>query len=175
MEIPDDLIQVGYISGAYGIRGGIRITPHSVDADALLNVKTWWIDKPSLRPVAVRTAKMHSGDVVATLVGLVERDEAEALKGATVQVSRGEFPELPADEYYWTDLIGMDVVNEQGEQLGKVTDMMHNGAQSILRITPMPDAAPGQPSERLVPFVDQFVKTVDPAAKKITVDWGLDY
>jgi 16S rRNA processing protein RimM len=100
---------------------------------------------------------------------------AEALKGAAVHVSRREFPELPEDEYYWSDLIGMDAVNLEGEALGKVTDMMHNGAQSILRLAPVPHEGIEQPSERLIPFVDQFVKTVDLEAKKITVDWGLDY
>ncbi|MBQ5949356.1 ribosome maturation factor RimM [Massilia sp. ST3] len=176
MQVPDDLIQVGHVSGAYGLVGGIRITPHSVDADALLNVKTWWLDKPALRSVAVRTAKFHSGDVVATLVGLRDRDEAEALKGATIQVSRKDFPALEEDEYYWTDLIGLDVVNLQGEALGKVADMMHNGAQSILRITPVAEGDPAaKVQDRLVPFVDQFVKTVDLEGKLITLDWGLDY
>jgi 16S rRNA processing protein RimM len=175
VKVPDDLAQVGYVSGAYGLKGGIRITPFSPDADALLTVKTWWLDKPVLRPVTVRTAKMHSGDVVATLDDLSDREVAEALKGASVQVSRSAFPELPDDEYYWSDLIGLDVVNLQGEALGKVTDMMHNGAQSILRITPVPDPAVDKAQERLVPFVDQFVKTVDLEAQKITVDWGLDY
>ena len=176
--MPDDLIQVGHITGAYGIRGGVRVTPYSMDADALLSVKTWWIDKPSLRTVQVRNAKYHSGDVTATLVDVTDREMAEALKGATVQVSRADFPELPEDEYYWTDLIGLDTVNLQGESLGKVTDMMHNGAQSILRITPVPDpnAAPdAKAPERLVPFVDQYVKTVDLQARLITLDWGLDY
>ncbi len=176
--VPDDLIQVGHVTGAYGLRGAIRVTPYSLDADALLNVKTWWLDKPSLRAVKVRTAKFHSGDVTATLVDLSERDLAEALKGATVQVSRADFPALTEDEYYWTDLIGMDVVNLEGEALGKVTDMMHNGAQSILRITPAPAVdAPldAKVEERMVPFVDQFVKTVDQNAKLITLDWGLDY
>ena len=176
MQVPDDLIQVGYVSGAYGLVGGIRITPHSTDADALLNVKTWWLDKPTLRAVSVRTAKYHSGDVVATLVGLRERDEAEALKGATIQVSRKDFPALEEDEYYWTDLIGLDVVNLQGEALGKVADMMHNGAQSILRIKPLEEGGPdAKAADRLVPFVDQFVKTVDLESKLITLDWGLDY
>jgi 16S rRNA processing protein RimM len=176
--VPDDLIQVGHITGAYGIRGGVRVTPYSMDADALLSVKTWWIDKPSLRTVQVRNAKYHSGDVTATLVDVTDREMAEALKGATVQVSRADFPELPEDEYYWTDLIGLDTVNLQGEALGKVTDMMHNGAQSILRITPEadPNAAPdAKAPERLVPFVDQYVKTVDLQARLITLDWGLDY
>nr|WP_314541343.1 ribosome maturation factor RimM [uncultured Massilia sp.] len=176
--IPDDLIEVGYISGAYGLRGGVRVTPHSTEADALLNVKTWWLDKPALRSVKVRNAKFHSGDVTATLVDLSERDAAEALKGAVVRVSRADFPALSEDEYYWTDLIGMDVVNLQGDALGKVTDMMHNGAQSILRITPVADptaAEDAKASERLVPFVDQFVRTVDLQARLITLDWGLDY
>jgi 16S rRNA processing protein RimM len=172
--VPADLIQVGYVAGAYGLRGGLRVTPFSTDADALLNVKTWWIDKPALRPVEVRGAKYHSGDVTATLVGLGGRDEAEALKGAAVQVSRSDFPQLTDDEYYWTDLIGLDVVNLQGESLGTVADMMHNGAQSILRIAQ--NAGPDEkPAERLVPFVEQFVKTVDLKTRLITVDWGLDY
>ena len=60
--------------------------------------------------------------------------------------------------------------------MGLVSDMMHNGAQSILRITPVPDpASDAKAPERLIPFVDQFVKTVDQASKTITVDWGLDY
>lgn len=179
-QVPGDLAQVGHITGAYGIAGGIRVSPYSPDADALLQVKTWWLDKPALRPVKVRTARLHSGDVVATLADVKDRDAAEALKGATISIPRSEFPALPEDEYYWTDLIGMDAVNLQGEALGKVADMMHNGAQSILRI--MPGHAPSddlatkdKAQERLVPFVDQFVKEVDLAGKKITLDWGLDY
>ena len=176
MQAPDDLTQVGYVAGAYGIAGAIRVTPFSTDADALLNVKTWWLDKPSLRSVSVRTTKLHGGDVVATLVGTAGRDAAQALKGAAVHVSRSEFPALEEDEYYWSDLIGLDVVNLQGEALGKVTDMMSNGPQSILRIEPVPDAAATDKApERLVPYVDQFVKTVDLKAKTITLDWGLDY
>jgi len=176
-EVPQDLVQVGHVSGAYGLRGGIRVTPYSTDADALLSVKTWWLDKPSLRPVQVRSAKSHSGDVTATLVDLSDRDMAEALKGATVQVSRADFPALPEDEYYWSDLIGLDAVNLQGEALGKVIDMMSNGPQSILRIQPAadPNAPETKIEERLVPFVDQYVKHVDLKTRLITLDWGLDY
>jgi len=179
-QAPDDLTQVGYVSGAYGIAGAIRVTPFSTDADALLSVKTWWLDKSAGKSapqsVTVRTAKMHGGDVVATLVGMSDRNLAEALKGAAVHVSRSAFPELEEDEYYWSDLIGLDAVNLQGEALGKVTDMMSNGAQSILRIEPVPDPASTEgAAERLVPYVDQYVKTVDLEAKTITLDWGLDY
>jgi 16S rRNA processing protein RimM len=169
VEIPDDLVQVGFVYGAWGVAGGIRVRPFSTEADALLSAKTWWLDKPGLHDVDVRRAKLHGGDVVATLVGLDDRDLAEALKGAAVSVPRSAFPQLEEDEFYWADLIGLDVENLQGERLGAVADLMSNGPQSILRV-----ASEGQ-DERLIPFVDQYVIKVDKDAKKIIVDWGLDY
>jgi 16S rRNA processing protein RimM len=168
VEIPDDLVQVGFVSGAYGVAGGIRVRPFSADADALLHAKTWWLDKPGLHDVDVRRAKLHGGDVVATLVGVADRDVAEALKGAAVSIPRSHFPQLEEDEFYWADLIGLDVENLQGERLGAVADMMSNGPQSILRV------GTGE-AERLIPFVGQYVIKVDKDAKKIIVDWGLDY
>jgi len=178
VQVPDDLAQVGFVFGAYGVAGWVRIRPFSEDADALLSVKTWWIDKPSLRDVEVKQCKLHGGDVVAQLAGVTDRDVAEALKGAAVSVPRSAFPALSDDEFYWTELIGLDVENLQGEHLGTVTDMMSNGPQSILRIAPVPtaDADPEVAAqERLIPFVDAFIIKVDKEAKKITVDWGLDY
>ena len=176
IKVPDDLVQVGYISGAYGLNGWVRVKPHSSDADALLHAKTWWLDKPGFRDVEMMHAKIHSGDVVAQLMGVAGRDAAEALKGATVQISRNYFPALADGEFYWVDLIGLEVENLQGESLGLVKDMMDNGAHPILRV--MAPEVPGldkAAQEMLIPFVDHFVKTVDQKTKKIIVDWGLDY
>jgi 16S rRNA processing protein RimM len=179
VRIPDDLVLVGYISGAYGIHGWVRIKPYSADADALLNARTWWLDKPDLRDVEMLHAKVHSGDVVAQLMGVAGRDAAEALKGAAVKIPRSHFPALGKDEFYWVDLVGLAVENLQGETIGQVIDLMDNGAHPILRVASesAPQAAePGSKlQEILIPFVDQFVKTVDEKAKKIVVDWGLDY
>jgi 16S rRNA processing protein RimM len=188
IPVPEDLVMVGYVSGAYGLNGWIRIKPYSPEADALLQARTWWLDKPDFHDVEMLNAKFHSGDVVAHLMGVAGRETAEALKGASVKISRKYFPPLADDEYYWVDLIGLDVENLQGECLGRVADMMENGAHPILRVAlpVLPDAA-GEPAgkkgkaksaeqqELLIPFVAQFVKTVDQKAKKITVDWGLDY
>lgn len=176
VSIPEDLILVGYVSGAYGIHGWVRIRPYSADADALLTAKTWWLDKPDLHDVDAMQVKIHGEDVVARLMGVSGRDAAEALKGATVQISRSHFPVLSDDEYYWLDLIGLEVENLQGEHLGVVRDLMDNGAHPILRVQVPAVVEQEKPSpEMLIPFVDQFVKTVDRSAKKITVDWGLDY
>lgn len=167
---------VGYVSGAYGLNGWVRIKPYSADADALLHAKTWWLDKPDFHDVDMLQAKIHSGDVVAQLMGVAGRDAAEALKGAAVQVSRSYFPPLSDGEFYWVDLIGLSVENLQGESLGLVTDLMDNGAHPILRVAVQQTPEPGKAQqELLIPFVDQFVKTVDQKVKKITVDWELDY
>ncbi|HJV86316.1 MAG TPA: ribosome maturation factor RimM [Noviherbaspirillum sp.] len=175
MDIPEDLVLVGYVTGAYGIKGWVRIKPYSADADALLYARTWWLDKPVLRDVDMMQAKSHGEDVVAQLMGVADRDAAEALKGATVQVRRSHFPPLSDNEFYWIDLIGLAVENLQGESLGTVADLMDNGAHPILRVVAPAGLEGEKPTERLIPFVDQFVKTVDQAAKKITVDWELDY
>lgn len=174
MKIPEDLVLVGHITGAYGLQGWVRIRPYSDDADALLNARTWWLDKPAMRDAEVMQSRMHTDDVVAKLMGVADRDAAEALKGATVQVARSHFPALSDNEFYWIDLIGLEVENLQGQHLGSVRDLMDNGAHPILRVTPMA-ATEDKQQEMLIPFVEQFVITVDKAAKKITVDWGFDY
>jgi 16S rRNA processing protein RimM len=175
IPVPDDLVLVGHVSGAYGIHGWVRIRPYSSDGDALLAAKTWWLDKPELHDIEMMQAKRHNDEVVARLMGVSGRDAAEALKGATVQIRRSHFPALDNDEFYWVDLIGLAVVNERGEHLGMVGDLMDNGAHPILRVDP-PVAEGEKPRpELLIPFVDQFVKTVDQAARLITVDWEADY
>jgi 16S rRNA processing protein RimM len=175
MSIPDDLVLVGHVTGAYGIHGWVRIKPYSPDADAMLQAKTWWLDKPELHDVDMMQAKIHGEDVVAQLMGVADRNAAELLKGTIVQVRRSHFPALSDGEFYWVDLIGLAVENLHGECLGSVSDLMDNGAHPILRVQTPSIADTGKPKELLIPFVDQFVKTVDQAGKKITVDWGLDY
>lgn len=191
---PDDLVTVGHVTGAYGIQGWIRVRPYSAEADALLNAKTWWLEKSGApkQDVEVMQSKGHSGDVVARLTGIADRNAAEAMKGTAVYISRKHFPALDDNEFYWVDLIGSVVENLQGEQLGVVSDMMDNGAHPILKVLlPMRETAPqaeeaGKAAkgakekslaapELLIPFVDQFVKTVQPKEKKIIVDWGMDY
>lgn len=184
MHIPDDLVLVGHIIGAYGIQGWVRIKPYSADADALLHAKTWWLDKPELRDVDMLHSKHHGDDVVAQLMGVADRKTAEMLKGTAVQVRRSHFPVLSDGEFYWIDLIGSVVVNQDGVTLGSVRDLIETGAHPILRVQAdslqgaegsSKDEGADAPKEWLIPFVDQFVKTVDQAEKKITVDWGLDF
>ena len=177
--LPSDLVDVGYISGAFGLQGWVKIHPYSSSAGALLGAKEWWLAMPaSTEPSLMqRLSSKHQGDgVVAKLAEVVDRSAAEKLKGAVVKVSRSDFPALPADEFYWLDLIGLEVTNLQGDRLGTVRGLMDNGAHPILRVADESVAEQDlSRHERLIPFVEHFVKVVDQTAGKITVDWGLDF
>ncbi|ACC69959.1 ribosome maturation factor RimM [Paraburkholderia phymatum] len=178
---PDDAVEVGAIVDAYGLKGWVKVAAHA-DAghggDALLSTKRWWLEKGRERQsTPCLQSKVHGDSIVAQLGGTADRDAALALRGHRVYVRRRDFPALGTDEYYWVDLVGLDVVNEAGIELGKVADLIDNGAQSVLRIEYPAIGKDGKPviGERLIPFVGVYVKTVDQAAKKIIVDWEADY
>ena len=179
--LPDDAVEVGAIVDAYGLKGWVKVAAHAGAAqggDALTNAKRWWLVKGrEIKAAAVLAAKVHGDSIVAQFASVDDRDQALALRGWRVHVRRGDFPTLEADEFYWVDLIGLEVVNEAGVALGAVADLIDNGAHSVLRIEYPSQGKDGQPTtgERLIPFVGVYVKTVDQAAKRIVVDWEADY
>jgi 16S rRNA processing protein RimM len=176
MPIPDDLVPVGHIAGPFGVQGWVRVRPYSTHAQAMLESKRWWLDKPQLTDIEKQQARWQGEELVAQLVGIVDREAAESLKGAVVQISRRHFPPLEDNEYYWVDLIGLPVENLQGEYMGTVSGIMESGAHPILRVDVSEVTGPdSKKQEMLVPFVNQFVKTVDLQARLIQVDWQLDY
>ncbi|KMY85854.1 16S rRNA processing protein RimM [Candidatus Paraburkholderia calva] len=180
--LPDDAVEVGYIAGAYGLKGWIKVVPHATGksgGDVLLAAKRWWLVKGRERKTAgCLQSKVHADTIAARFVGCDNRDLAETLKGYVVYIARSDFPKLDdEDEFYWVDLIGLEVENEAGVALGRVADMIDNGVHSILRIEYPSVDKEGRAvaGERLIPFVGVYVKTVDRAAKRIAVDWNADY
>ncbi len=189
---PDDAIEVGRVIGAFGIKGWIRIQPFSADPKALYSSRRWFIQPPERTPqrpgpkvvaaalprlLRITQAKDQGDDVVAAAQELPDRNAAEAMKGARIFIARSSFPTAGDGEYYWIDLIGLQVINRAGELLGSVTDLIDTGVHSVLRVQ-RPDAAPDAPldeRERLIPFVAAYVDDVNLAERRITVDWGLDY
>ena len=176
---PSDLVLVGHVLDAQGIRGLVKIKPYSKEPLALFSAPLVWLSKPPAladlaRPMAVKTAKEHSGQILLGLEDINDRDQALAIKGMSVYVSRADFPEEEDDSFYWVDLIGLPVINEQGQTLGLVVDLMDNGAQSILCVR-----LEGQKEDRLIPFIESVIKSVNKDAndpeRQIVVDWQLDW
>lgn len=188
-SLPDDALEVGRILDAWGVKGWVKILPHSTDPEALFSAKTWYLQAPDakFRPgfslfsgtvsLKVDEAKIHSGAVVAKFSGLDDRDAAEALRGTRIFLSRSSFPAASADEYYWVDLIGLNVVNREGVALGCVRDLMATGPHSVLCVEYASTQEDGTSitAERMIPFVAVYVDKVDIAGKCITVDWQPDY
>ncbi|QHJ00292.1 ribosome maturation factor RimM [Xylophilus rhododendri] len=179
-ELPADAIEVGRIADAWGIKGWFRVLPYSASPEALFSSKRWFIQSPAVagpgagavfRLVVVQ-AKDHSDSVVATAQDVPDRTAAEALKGARVFIARSSFPSTAEDEYYWVDLIGLNVVNREGVALGVVRELMATGPQTVLV---MDYEAEGKTEERMIPFVSAFIDKVDLPGKLISVDWQPDY
>ncbi len=186
-EHPADLVEVGHVTEAYGIRGGLKIQPYSAQSDALLGTRSWWLRKGrEIRRVEVLSAKRHGASVTAMWSGVTDRDQAQAWKGWTVLVPRSEFPPLAEGEFYWVDLIGCELIGkgENGEDrlLGSVSHVSDNGAHAVLHVAlvvpvalgessqPLLDAK-GRQRETLVPFVEAYVRNVDLDARRIDTDW----
>ena len=183
-ELPADAIEVGRIADAWGIKGWFKVLPHSASPEALFSSKRWYLLSPD-RPVKgvtpwvgalllkIKDAKDHSDSVVASSEQVPDRNAAEALRGARVFVPRSSFPTAAQDEYYWVDLIGLDVVNRQGETMGQVKDLLSTGPQTVLVLAYRDDT--DKEAERMIPFVSAFVDAVDLPGRRITVDWQADY
>jgi 16S rRNA processing protein RimM len=179
-ELPADAVEVGRILDAWGIKGWFKVLPHSADPQALFSSKRWYLQPTEKGPqtfsgtvlLRVREAKEHSDSVVAQADAVEDRNTAELLKGARVFVPRSSFPTAADDEYYWVDLLGLEVVNREGVALGKVKDLMATGPQTVL-VLEYEEA--GKPLERMLPFVSAYVDGVDLKARRITVDWQPDY
>ena len=197
---PEDAVEVGRVIDAWGVKGGIKVQPFSSDPQALFCTKKWFlrpaepapgaaVKPPSAAKTAsaapprlhaprflqVKQAREQGELVVVTAEGLDDRNAAEALKGARVFVSRSAFPTPDSDEFYWVDLIGLDVVNRDGQALGRVEDLLDTGPHCVLRcVSP---AAEGEKTgaERLIPFVSAYIDSVSLADRRIVADWGLDY
>jgi 16S rRNA processing protein RimM len=184
VELPADAIEVGRIADAWGIKGWFKVLPHSASPEALFSSRRWFL-QPSERGaktfagtvcLSIKEAKEHSDALVATAHEVLDRNGAEALKGARIFVARSSFPSAGKDEYYWVDLIGLSVVNREGLTLGEVKELLSTGPQTVLVIESQEDeAGVSKTRERMIPFVSAFVDGVDLAARRITVDWQPDY
>jgi 16S rRNA processing protein RimM len=179
-ELPTDAIEVGRIADAWGVRGWFKVIPHSASPEALFSSKRWYL-QPSTQGVKafsgtallrIREAKEHSDTVVALAHEVDDRSAAEALKGSRIFIPRSSFPTAGEDEYYWVDLVGLQVVNREGLALGQVKELMSTGPQTVLVIG---YEEAGKPQERMIPFVSAFVDTVDLPGRRIVVDWQADY
>ena len=153
------MIEYGRVADPYGVRGWLRVVVD--DPELLAAAPVWWIDGEAR---AVKESRPNSGTLLARLEGIESPEQARTLKGKAVSIPR---PEAGEGRYYWSDLVGLEVVNEQGVVLGLVKQMSSNGVHDVMELS-------GEMT-RLLPFVPAYVKKVDLQKKRIEVEWQVDW
>ncbi len=159
---------MGRIAAPFGIKGWIKVQPYSEDPGTLMDFVSWRVGRGEQQAhYTVDIVQNHGKALVAKLAGIDDRDAADALRGQEISVAKRDLPPPEENEFYWSDLIGLTVVNREGAELGKVDSLMEGGANDLLVVKGA--------REHLIPFVAAFVGKVDLAGGTIEVDWGEDY
>jgi 16S rRNA processing protein RimM len=174
---PADIIVLGKIVGPYGLRGAVKVHPFADDPLVWAKLPQWWLGQDAAAPEFWRQTRLirckaHGDSLIAELECLPDRQAAEAAHGVLVGVPRAALPPAAQNEYYWADLIGLDVVNRRDQSLGRVLGLIETSANDVLRVGAGDDK---ERKERLLPFVATVVLDVDLPARCMRVDWDLDW
>jgi 16S rRNA processing protein RimM len=164
----DDLICVGHVLGAQGIKGWIRVFSNTSPRENIVSYSPWLIEQgDGLEEVKVK-GRLQGKNVIAKLQGIDDRTRAETLTGCKLYIDSRQLPGLENGEYYWSDLIGLAVETLQSEPLGVVSDMLETGADDVMVLK--------GDRERLIPFVmEEIVREVDLDKRRLVVDWHPEY
>lgn len=191
-EAPADLVVLGRLGTPYGVRGWLRMRSHGEAGDGILRpgVEVWLgsqaAGRTALRearagstalpvaawhPFGLLELRSHGEVVLLQFDRCTTREDAARLVGLDLAVSRASFPPADPDEYYWVDLIGCEVLGQEGASLGQVVSVEDFGApHPVLAV-----AEAGGGRQVLIPFVAAVITQVDLAARRIVADWGPDY
>ena len=163
---------LGKIGAVYGIKGWLKIHSYTDDPQAIFDYSPWVLNLGGKKQtVEVSEWRRHNNGLIAKFADVNDRNDAQLRVSAEILVMSDELAELPEGEFYWRDLIGMDVVNVSGYSLGQVTDIMETGSNDVLVVKANRTDALGK-KERLIPYLDdQVIKNVSLESKQIDVDW----
>ncbi|MDV7142525.1 ribosome maturation factor RimM [Tropicimonas sp. TH_r6] len=160
----DDRVCVGAIAGAFGVKGEVRLKSFCAIPEDIASYGDLFSEDGS-RAFAVKITRPVTNGLAVRLTGISTKEQADALKGVRLMAERARMPELPEDEFYHADLIGLEVRDTGGTLLGSVRAVQEFGAGDMLEIH-----GPGLKTTVLLPFTREAVPTVDIASGRIVAD-----
>ncbi len=173
---------VGRIGAPYGIKGWVNIQSFTQPLENLLSYEPWLLQAPGAsdwQKSAKHRIRPHKKGFVAGFEGVSERDQAAALTGTLIGVTRSAFnAATDADEFYWQDLTGCEVINQQKQVLGVVDHLMETGAHDVLVVKGPSEGGRSAKSpvpQLLIPFAAPYIEKVDLEARRIIVQWEQDW
>jgi 16S rRNA processing protein RimM len=159
---------MGRIVGPFGVKGWVKVKTFTEHPEALGAFPRWLVQTPAgWEERALEDYEVHAKGPVAKLGGCDDREAALRLRERDVAVPRGALGEAGEGSIFWIDLVGLEVVDASGESLGSVEGLFESGETSVLVVA--------GPTRRLIPFVPDYVKSVDRDARRIMVDWKAEY
>ena len=163
---------MGRVTAPFGVTGWIKVYALTAQVGNLRDYPRWWLGHDGgWRETRVAATKVHGNALVARIDGIEDRDAAVALKGLEIAVPRSQLPGAAENEFYWTDLIGLKVVNTEQHEFGRVARIVQTGANDVLVVA----GGNGNERETMIPFIAGAIRQVDLAAGMISVEWGREY
>jgi 16S rRNA processing protein RimM len=166
----ETLLHVGKISGVFGIKGWVKVFSFTGYREDILQYSPWLLKKnATTKAVEIVTGQLQNQLVVAQIKGVDDRNAAEALMGWEIFIEKSQLPAPKQNEYYWSDLIGLQVENTEGVVLGVIDNLLETGANDVIIVQ-------GEDRQHAIPFLQpQIVLEVNLAARKMRVDWDADF
>ena len=168
----EEFVPVGKISGAFGVKGWVKVFSFTEPRKNILSYSPLYISrKGEWIEVKKSGGRTQGKGVVMELENVTDRDQVLPLIGAELAIKNTQLKPTAKDAFYWSELVGLTVINLQDQPLGQVDHLLETGANDVLVLK-----VDGEDEKRLIPFVmDEIVKLVDVDNKLIQVDWGVDY
>lgn len=165
----DQVVILGQVSGLFGVKGWVKVFSYTDPRERILEYKPWYLRTAGgWRQISLAEGQLHGKTIIARLEGCADRDSAATWVGHEIAIQRDQLPALAQDEYYWSDLEGLQVVTTTGVMLGTVDHLIETGANDVLVVR-------GE-RERLIPYVrPDVVVDVDLAARTLRVDWDPEF
>ncbi|MEO1890926.1 MAG: ribosome maturation factor RimM [Candidatus Thioglobus sp.] len=159
---------VGKINGLFGVQGWVKIFSHTHPRKNILTYQPWHIQiGGQWQTLDILKGREQGKTIVAQLKDVNNREQAQPMIGIDLYIEKSQLPELSEGEHYWEDLIGLEVVNQKGIALGKVSNLVDTGANNVLVVN-------GE-KEYWVPYIEPFLISVDMGKQQILVDWDEDF
>jgi len=164
-QLSDNLVKIGEIVKPHGIRGEVKIYSYSEQPENFKHYSKIVLQGASgsgTKIYIIAGSRKQGRLAIVQLEGIVSREAAASLAGNTVWVDKSDFPGLDADEYYWHQLIGLQVFTDTGRNLGKVAGLFTTGAHDVLVVT-------GEGREYLIPVQQEIITRVDDRGGKLFI------
>lgn len=166
---PPEMITLGKVSGVFGVKGWVKVFSYTEQREGILDYNPWFLKLGGeWKAFSLQSGQVQGKGIIASLEGVVQREQAEALVGCSIAIPRGQLQELRKGEYYWADLEGMKVVTVDGVELGSVDALFETGSNDVLVVR--------GDRERLVPWImGDVIRSVSVEDKHILVAWDPDF